>query len=144
MDADSVSVAVSCPQSDSDKEDTGSGEKRDAIFSQSVKTSIKEIEALVLQVSEEMKSLKEVIDRVDLAQRQDNKELQSQWSQLKLIVEPSVDAVYDLVKRKSSVQRDENHALLKQLIEVRKQHGTLKSDVEDCRTKVAGMRKEIG
>ena len=84
------------------------------------------------------------MDEVSLDQRQEDKDMQSQWAQTKMMIEPVVLSNEETLTRKVENQKNENQNLLKQLIELRKQHNILHSQIATCRAKVQELRKVVG
>lgn len=98
----------------------------------------------MVTATEELKCLKEEIDDVSLEQRQGDKDLQSQWNQTKMLIDPSIDSTQSMLGRKVEEQKHENQNLLKQLIELKKQHNIMVTQIAMCKAKVQELRKQIG
>ena len=99
---------------------------------------------MLTKAASELNCLKDEIDEVSLDQRQGDKDLQSQWVQTKMLIEPNIDSTDDTLRRKIEMQKHENQNLLKQLIDLKKQHNIMHSQIAVCRAKVQELRKTVG
>ncbi len=61
-----------------------------------------------------------------------------------MMIEPVVTSNEETLGRRVEDQRCENQNLLKQLIELRKQHNIMRSQIDVCRTKVKELRGQVG
>ena len=91
---------------------------------------------MIIIATNELQALKDELDDVKLEQKQGDKDLESQWAQTKMMIEPVVISNEETLDRKIGNQKNENQNLLKQLIELRKQHNILHSQIATCRAKV--------
>ena len=99
---------------------------------------------MLIKVAKDLSDLKDAIDDVSLDQRQSDKDLQSQWVQTKMLIEPNIDSTDDTLRRKIEMQKHDNQNLLKQLIDLKKQHNIMHSQIAVCRAKVQELRKQVG
>ena len=97
-----------------------------------------------MAATNELQGLKDEIDEVSLDQRQGDKDIQSQWIQTKMMIEPVINSNEETLDRKIEGQKHENQNLLKQLIELKKQHNILQSQIGVCRAKVHELREQVG
>ena len=93
---------------------------------------------------EELKCLKDELDEVSLEERQGDKDMQSQWIQTKMMIEPVINSNEEALNRKIDGQKHENQNLLKQLIELKKQYSVLRSQISMCNAKVKELRGQVG
>ncbi len=84
------------------------------------------------------------MDETSLDQRQSDKQIQSEWMQTNERVTHDITCHEGLLDRKIEDQKHENQHLLKQLIDLKKQHNILHSQVSVCRAKVQELRNLVG
>jgi len=84
------------------------------------------------------------LDKVSLQQRQESKDAESQWAQLKMMIDPVADSIREMTSLRIQSQKDENQTMLKQLLEFKKHHINIKSGLEELRKRVQEMIEEVG
>ena len=92
----------------------------------------------------ELQELKDELDEANLDQSQSDKDLQSQWTQTRMLIEPVVKSNEENMGRKIDNQKNEQHNLLNQLIELQRQHNILHSQISSCKAKVHKLRETVG
>ena len=92
----------------------------------------------------ELQELKDELDEANLDQSQSDKDLQSQWTQTRMLIEQVVNSNEENMGRKIDSQKNENKNLLKELIELKKQHNILHSQISSGKATVHELKKTVG